>query len=45
MDDYLGGDNHIIKNCIDELYNKNKDKLDIIYQGYQIAFVKKLDCC
>jgi hypothetical protein len=40
MDDYLGGDNSHIQNCIDDLYEKNKDKLNIIHKGYQIAFRK-----
>ena len=38
MDDYLGGNNHDIKNCIDEMYNNYKDNLQIIHIGYQIAF-------
>jgi hypothetical protein len=35
MDDYGAGE---ITNCIDNLYEKNKHRLQIIHKGYQIAF-------
>lgn len=38
MDDYLGADGVKIKVDIDSLYERNKDKLEIIWKGYQIAF-------
>lgn len=38
MDDYKS--NELITKLINELYNENKDKLDIIHVGYQIAFKK-----
>lgn len=41
MDDYLGGGNYDIKNHIDSLFRANEDKLEIIIQGYQIAFRRK----
>lgn len=41
MDDYGGGHGNYIKNCIDALYEKNKDKIEIIHKGYQIAFKLK----
>ena len=37
FDDYLSGDGSI-KKCIDELYEANKDKLQILGHGYQIFF-------
>ena len=38
-DDYLKNDTEYpIKDVIDKLYEDNKDKLDIIHQGYQIGF-------
>jgi len=38
MDDYLGGNDTTIKDTIDALYEKHKDKLQLIWKGYQIAF-------
>lgn len=38
MDDYLGGQDNKIKTCIDNLYEHNKNKLEIIHIGYQIGF-------
>jgi predicted O-methyltransferase YrrM len=41
MDDYGGGYQGDIKRHIDELYKKHENKLEIIHQGYQIAFKVK----
>ena len=41
MDDYGGGHGGCIKRCIDKLYEENRDKVEMIHQGYQIAFRKK----
>jgi len=39
VDDYLGGGGKTdLKNCIDNFYEKNKNKLEIIHKNYQIAF-------
>ena len=40
MDDYLWGDGTSIRDCVDSLYEKNKDKLEIIFKRYQIGFKK-----
>lgn len=42
MDDYLWGDGVTIRDCIDRLYEENKDKLAIIFKRYQIGFRKVL---
>ena len=42
VDDYLGEDGIRIAKHIDQLYELNRDKLDIIFKNYQIAFRRKL---
>jgi predicted O-methyltransferase YrrM len=41
MDDYLWGDGVSIRDRVDGLYEKNKDKLAIIFKRYQIGFRRK----
>lgn len=38
MDDYASSEP--VTNLVDSIYNNNKDKLEIIHKGYQIAFRK-----
>jgi predicted O-methyltransferase YrrM len=38
MDDYLGGESHMIRDHINQLYQANANTLEIIHSGYQIAF-------
>ena len=40
MDDYLWGDGVTIRDCVDRLFNENKDKVEIIFKRYQIGFRK-----
>ena len=42
MDDYLGADGIKIKVVIDQLYERNKHRLEIVWKGYQIAFRKRI---
>jgi len=42
MDDYLGGNENVIKNAMDEFLIKYKDQYEIINNNYQLA-IKKIN--